>query len=162
MDRQKTALYRCIEDLGRQIKALGDPKNRGYQYASIYELVADQGRPFTARPLPPAFEKMSPKECFRNASIVAIRHAGAGIMYCEGYVNTLPGNIVPILHAWCIDRDENIIDPTLAYQPHIEYIGIPFDLRFMLYTFEIHKAGSLLDDWKNGWPLLKDFKAHRR
>lgn len=162
MDKQKTALHLHIEDIGKQIRATCMPGTKGYQYASIYELVADQGRYFTSQPLPPPFRRMRPKECFHNAATTAIRHHELGIMYCEGYVNVLKNNIVPLLHAWCVDHNGNVIDPTIGYQPHTQYIGIPFELDFVIHAYGVRKAGSILDDWQNGWPLLKDFEAHRR
>jgi len=61
-----------------------------------------------------------PRECFWNAMVLAIWSNGR-----LGYVVGLLDETIP--HAWCIDTNDNVIDPTLPDRPRGSYLGIVLD-----------------------------------
>ena len=66
------------------------------------------------------------KECFKNAYQLSFTK---NLTYCEGYAVSKILNF-PVEHAWCIDNDNNVIDPT--WNDGIEYFGIPFSMEFII------------------------------
>jgi hypothetical protein len=65
-------------------------------------------------------------ECFRNAMNLALDHQD--YIYCEGYAT---GGLMPVQHAWCLDQEGRVVDPTWHHLPSKpghkdrgEYIGI--------------------------------------
>lgn len=87
------------------------------------------------------------KQCFMNAYKLADRDHT--LTYVEGFAN----GIIPVHHAWCVDRHDNVVDPT--WRDGQDYFGVPFQLRAVVEGILRREAyGSLIDDWEAGWPLL--------
>jgi hypothetical protein len=94
----------------------------------VQEYVGREGIDCQAQALPSRFRPMTPQYCFANASKLMRRK---GLRYCEGYVwrTSFP---ITIHHAWVIDDQNRVIDPTLERPEECEYLGIVFtadDLR---------------------------------
>lgn len=91
------------------------------------------------------------KHCYDNSREALLEYPG--LTYIEGYVTSL----IPIAHAWNIDGNSDVVELTLRekYSPVKErsYFGVSFDTEYVLET-----GGSLIDDWRNDWPLLRDAK----
>lgn len=79
-----------------------------------------------AQPLPAKYPPMTPTYCFQNTAILVRRRRG--LRYCEGYVirNSFP---FPIHHAWAIDANDRVIDPTLERPEECQFLGFPIDLK---------------------------------
>lgn len=88
--------------------------------------------------------RATPKECFKNATLVAM--ADPGMTYVEGFV-TVHG--VPIQHAWNVDADGRLIDRTLDnHDRRIEhYFGIPFSTFYVTKALRINRVYGLLDGY---------------
>lgn len=54
------------------------------------------------------FTPMKPKECFSNAVELALKN---DFLYCEG-IAVSSDLMFPIHHAWCVDTEGEVIDPT--------------------------------------------------
>jgi hypothetical protein len=121
-------------------------KPKGFKYSCIEEFVLKNGKNFPYKPLPPSVKRGEPKMCFKNATQLMIDRDD--LTYVEGYALS----IIPIMHAWCIDEDGNVVDPTM---PMCEYYGIPFDSAFVIGTMLRRKYYGIIDDWENGWPMLR-------
>ena len=123
----------------------------------------------------------APKQCFYNAQMITLADSyreTPRVKYYEGYVFT---GFMPILHAW-ITLDDKIVDVTLSTDPESglkfaqgqppqedlrdrvlgvipdgwEYLGVPMDTDYVTSTLLRHTASlSLIDNWQDGWPLLK-------
>ena len=109
----------------------------------LQEFILRHGQQFTAQHLPKRYKMRVPKNCFYNAQALARRSQrltrpaySFALRYVEGYV--LSPN-VPILihHAWCVDRDDRVIDVTLqdwstreSVAAECEFYGIVFERRF--------------------------------
>ncbi|GGB13913.1 hypothetical protein GCM10011491_46940 [Brucella endophytica] len=109
------------------------------QYGKIFE-PADANPAWIARG--PA------KQCFDNATKVLISRLAAGdtaIRYAEGYAMDM-GLPIPIQHAWLVDADNNVIDPTWCDAPDNLYFGIVFETKFVLDMIGIKKSAGILVD----------------
>ena len=85
----------------------------------------------------------TPKECYANAAHLAIWNKK--LTYCEGQVHT----IMPIEHAWCIDEDGVVVDPTLDTDGRVGdihgYFGVPFRTDYLKRALMANKVYGLLD-----------------
>lgn len=89
------------------------------------------------------------KYCYDNSREAL--HEYPSLTYVEGYVTS----VIPIAHAWNIDGNSEVVELTLRekYSPAKDrsYFGVSFDTEYAMET-----GGSLIDDWRNDWPLLRD------
>ena len=111
---------------------------------TIHSFVIEHGVYFQGTPLPDYCEKMEAKECFYNCTILS---SSTGLTYVEGFVVRKDINF-PIHHAWCIDDDGTVIDPTLDDPENCEYFGIPLHPDFVLEQVEISGMAGILDNYK--------------
>ena len=87
---------------------------------NLYGLVRDHGihtDPHNLSPIQPPKGPM--KLCFMNAYNLAIEDDR--LTYVEGFAL----NIIPIHHAWNIDREGRLVENTWK-TPGVEYFGVPF------------------------------------
>lgn len=76
---------------------------------------------------PPRGLQRGPKRnCFGNAMHAAI--ANPDLIYCEGYANA----VIPTMHAWCVDGEGTVWDPTWDEEQGRDYYGIPFNIDFVV------------------------------
>ena len=90
---------------------------------------------------------MTPKQCFHNCGALVQRRAD--LTYCEGYAMK---ELIPIHHAWCIDSDGRVIEPTLR-KPAVEYIGVRFPTSYVADT-QTSENGSMILQWQNKFPIF--------
>ena len=154
-------------------------KPEGFVYGSLYEYFAMKGAPSPASKAAHSVRKeiwkevasISPKikQCFYNAQQLALFKKG--YVYFEGFVTTDIG--FPIHHGWCVTDSGILVDPTLRINHNKRFtmnncvIGEPpagweYHGRWFPNSAiekmwrETEEAGSLVDDWRNRWPLLKE------
>lgn len=113
-------------------------KRFGHHPPLVEQFLLDHAREFEANPRPAWVEQMTPKMCFMNCFLL-VDEQRSGLLgedvpeltYCEGFVFS-SGLPIPIHHAWCIQPDDTLIEPTLQQRPDetVTYFGIevPFDL----------------------------------
>lgn len=82
--------------------------------------IRDHGAVFTSQPLPAEFERGPKKQCFMNAGRLALERDD--LFYCEGVAHS----VIPVEHAWCIDREGRVIDPTWDEPERCTYVGVAF------------------------------------
>lgn len=66
------------------------------------------------------------KQCFKNAFVLASSNPG-GLAYVEGLALT---SGIPLHHAWCVDPDGNVIEPTWPDLGQA-YFGVALDIDAM-------------------------------
>ncbi len=94
-------------------------------------------------------KRKEPKECFKNATILML--SDLDLTYVEGKVGV---HGLPIDHAWCVDPDGFVIDPTLDFgiagdgmDRITGYFGVPFRREYVLEAMNANGYFGLLDGW---------------
>ncbi len=130
----------------------------GWKYATMEGLVLDVGREYTPRPLPDDVQLGTVKECFQNATELAMSREG--LTYVEGYATSGTTGIA-VHHAWVVDEDGNVIDNTWRNIDTGEssvgtaYIGIPVSAADHFLAMERYRLWGVLDLWENNFPALR-------
>lgn len=122
----------------------GRLRPEGWTYTGMEDFLLDRGTFWTAAPLPPNVRQMTPKACFWNALKMAQRHRRTW-----RYVEGLALGILPVHHAWVVDADGVVIDPTWE-TPGRAYFGVVFDVDERLVA-----EGPVLDNWRKGFPVYR-------
>lgn len=121
-----------------------------FKYHSIEAFVLKNGKEMGKRSeRSDNYPKAKQKECFRNAYLLAVEH---DLTYCEGYAM----GIIPVLHAWCLDKDDLVIDVT--WKDGTEYVGVPFQTKYISRILLERKSYGIIDNWEMKWPLLRGEK----
>ncbi|HWA82757.1 MAG TPA: hypothetical protein VG820_04960 [Fimbriimonadaceae bacterium] len=88
---------------------------------------------------------MEPGQCYRNARILAQERPGE-LHFFEGvygrFLKEAPNVVAVCGHAWCLDRDGQIVEPTVAAGEAGFYYGVPVPHREL---GEIEKSPFLID-----------------
>lgn len=98
---------------------------------ALNELLLRHGVEYTGAPKPKDVRWGRKKLCFMNAFNLATRRPE--LTYVEGYgCWSFPG----MLHAWCVDAEGRVIDPTWRYTtaqaPTVEYLGLPMKTEWVI------------------------------
>lgn len=121
-----------------------------FQYFGVEDYLLQHGSFFVPKPLPPTIRPMPLQQCFTNSLRVALRTKA--YHYVEGYALGL----IPIHHAWLIDKDGNVADPTWASGNTTlgtAYFGVEFDVSAVRLA---HRVGcSVLEDYRRDFPVLQ-------
>lgn len=126
-------------------------------YCCLEEFILKNGRRFEMiSSLPPDIKQGKAGNCFENAYWVALENKHK-YYYCEGYVMA-NRNTLPVFHSWVVNRQREVIDPTCPFGRY--YYGIAFRLSYVCqWLLKNNGHKSIIDNWMQGWPLLKDSKA---
>ena len=116
----------------------------------LEQWLLDHGQYGIVEPSPPAREwpATTPQACYENALIAAMQWDD--LTYVEGYV--MPDHGFPIHHAWLVDSDGRVLDPTLDYQADWVYFGVPLTTEHIVaVSFETGRSGPYTDGLN--WPV---------
>ncbi len=98
------------------------------------------------------------KECFMNAYQLATGHSG--YTYVEGYATTEKVGI-PLDHAWVVDKEGRVVDPT--WKDGNAYFGVPIKADYLLKTAVKTRVYGVLShtnmDLLRGKDKIEDIKA---
>lgn len=134
-----------------------------WYYAGPPDFVLRHGECFEASPLPrpyPYRRYRAKQACFFNAGRLVFEHPDA-LTYVEGYAFGAPELPTPILHAWCVEGDGRVIDPTWQHIPQRgPYFGVRFhtqvvSLMWLAWNKSNDKIGPIIDDAQRNWVLLQ-------
>lgn len=110
------------------------------------------GQNWTSQPCPSQYRAAMPAKknatfCYYNAFMLL---HNKNLRYCEGHL-VRGGSTVPvqIQHAWCVDKQGRVVDPTWAYHPDTVYFGVPFTTKAVCRAIRESKneAEGLFTDW---------------
>ena len=141
----------------------------GWAYNNSANFLLQHGVWYAPRPLPDKIARGTPKACFGNALVAAVRY---GLHYVEGYAN----KIIPVEHAWCANDDGRLYEVTWP-EIGVAYLGVAFSAeRAAAATWNGHanvlwdmiQGNPLLqhpwtgEDFKKKWPLSPRIEQIRR
>ena len=82
----------------------------------LERFILECGQDFKPAKRPKGLRKMTDKQCYRNATVLSRER---GLHYAEGFA----ASIIPVLHAWCVDDNGTVIDPTWRHPETAAYRG---------------------------------------
>lgn len=118
-----------------------------YLYSGEADFLLRHGQVFPVRAMPPDVPMGLPRRCFSNAAELALRERDR-FLYCEGYALA----VIPTAHAWCLDRDGFVVDPT--WPAGEQYWGVAFRADYLYRTLLQNRQTGLLMNYAGGWPLF--------
>ena len=130
-----------------------DPLPR-LHYVGFDQMVLKHGLLFkhgpNVTPTEREYSATTPKQCFLNATHAALEHRD--LTYVEGFAYN---GILPIHHAWLVDEDGVVHDPTWASMQGREgeediYIGIPFKTDWLLRHLAEKETYGVYGEWGEG------------
>lgn len=134
----------------------------GFHYRGIEDLLLREGRVFRPVELPRRYQRHAGpmKACFENTQRL-VRRFPHELHYAEGYAVS---SLFPVLHAWAVDRDGQMVDPTWEWRAGDQWhdpeagaaIGLVFPTAVIVKPRRSGQSLSLLDDWTNRWPYLRE------
>lgn len=86
------------------------------------QTVVERGRLMPHRPRPADVSQGAARDCYRNALLLAQRRDD--LVYCEGWA----AGMIPVEHAWCVDGDGAVVDPTWDDDTGHVYFGVGLDV----------------------------------
>jgi hypothetical protein len=112
----------------------------------LHEFILKYGQVYAGQNLPKKYRLRRIKQCFRNAK--AITERSKVLTYCEGFVASKEIPLI-IHHAWAVNRQGEVIDPTLRGYKDLtasggergHYMGVLFPQWFVKRYWD----GALLD-----------------
>jgi hypothetical protein len=120
---------------------------------TFHEFVLEYGWWYEPTETPKQLLLGTQRQCHKNA--FDLTFIDDSLIYCEGYA-LFESGMIPTIHAWVTDGQGRAIDNTWQ-QPGVAYAGVPFKSIFVGMTALRNRAAvSLLDDWKNKYPLRGD------
>lgn len=126
------------------LRLLADCEHRFGPAQALLQFGRDFG---VGAPLPVGVESGRRKECYKNAAHVMLNRND--VFYAEGYGLNLKDAPVPIEHAWVVDVQGNVIDPTWRGAADHAYFGIAFNKEFVSQALVSNGGDAgILSDWK--------------
>jgi hypothetical protein len=130
--------------------------NLDWKYGGFEELILDCGIEMNFTPLPENIERGLPKNCYYNC--FELLKNNFALTYCEGYALD-PELPLPLIHAWLVDNDGKVIDPTWD-DCNAAYLGIPFDTKWFISLLRSRRREDCLavieSNYLEGFSLLKE------
>jgi hypothetical protein len=97
---------------------------------------------------------MPANQCFQNAYHLAF--ASNDLTYCEGWGD--PGRDGLFLHAWCVNEQGKVVDPTWhrdsGYEP-ASYLGVRFPLSLVEASITANDYYGVFCVWPTQYEILR-------
>ena len=122
-------------------------------FKSLESFILEKGESFDSEKYPAKYQSWrgKMKDCFKNAFWLAIENED--LTYVEGYALS----IIPVLHAWCVDKQNRVIDPTWPDQENCQYYGVKFEKEFVRKFITKSKIYGLLGgDWRSAREIIEN------
>lgn len=86
----------------------------------IERFILECGKDFKGVKRPKGIRKQRDGACYCNATLLAFENKE--LAYVEGYA--IHDGLFPMLHAWCVTKTGEVVDPTWRYPEKSEYRGV--------------------------------------
>jgi len=144
---------RAVMETKRQANEhnFGNSRPVDWVYDGMEDFLLQHGRFWVPRPLPDRIARMTPNFCFDNAFKLASRRKN--LRYCEG----IAAGIIPMHHAWCVDEDNNVIDPTWAStETNVgdAYFGVTFHVT-LVRQYRSNDCTAVLNNWTSRFAIYR-------
>ena len=142
--------------LSTMVGLRGNPPE-GFEYGGVHDFILKNGRAFQSpTSLPSDVRQRKLGLCFMNA--YQLVDGRPDLTYVEG-IASYKG--IPIDHAWAVDKDNHVIDPTWAgnkdYLPgDHKYFGVKIPIETVRKTIFVRGKYGVLYNPEQGFPLLKE------
>ena len=150
------------KELEDRVKGLGTSLSRpmtilgtDLPHHEVSKYLEKNGKEWEAAPLPSDIKMGTPKECYSNATHLILRHPE--LSYCEGiaYPGDLPSSL-GFLHAWAVDKDGKVVDPTFREPEKAKYFGVKYDNdKYLKHIQKTETYGVLGGSDKSAEKVLK-------
>lgn len=114
-------------------------------YFCLMDFILQRGREWKPGKVCWAKGKMN---CFRHASKAALRNRD--YTYVEGYAAL----IIPVHHAWIVDKNGFVIETTWP-RTGVSYYGIPFRTDWIRKQQRESDYPSIIDQWTTDWKTMR-------
>jgi hypothetical protein len=135
--------YETMSPLRREL----EQQKAAFGSRPLNDFMLQYGRDYQIGPDTFAGPRATARECYKNATHLAIENPA--LTYVEGKVATMG---IAIDHAWCIDADGIVIDPTLkpakaddTFARIHGYFGVPFRTDYLHKAILANNCYGLLD-----------------
>lgn len=117
--------------------------------SELAKFLLKHGQYFTSQELPDEYPYDEQKMCFCNAANHAI--GDESLTYVEGYAI----NMIPCMHAWCVDTGGNVIDTTWRNSEDCIYFGVPFDTKYLRRVLLERQYYGVIESPETDYALLR-------
>lgn len=130
-------------------------------YTSQEDFVKQNGQFFTGQKYPKKYSKGrgEKKLCYTNAFNLVQRFPE--LIYVEGF--GMSKNVpFPIQHAFCVNSEGSVVDPTWDNQEESIYFGVKFNWDYVVETILRTKHYGIIDNWYERFPLVVGKVGHQK
>jgi hypothetical protein len=144
-----------VSEMREHLEATRDAWIKFGQPMPLLDFLLEHGQDYAIGPETYAGPRGEAKACYMNATHLAL---GKDLTYVEGKI-TVCG--IAIEHAWCVNGDGLVVDPTLTtgsdgtYNGVGNYFGIPFQADYVRKACLKNKVYGLLDGFGSRKTLPK-------
>ena len=123
--------HAALRDMASRMGTGADWKNppfiMGEQHhtATINAYLNAHGQEWTAQKLPAGVKRGRMGACYDNATQLVLMQSD--LRYCEGVAYTGRDTPFAYLHAWAVDKDGKVVDPTWDQPEKARYFGVAYD-----------------------------------
>lgn len=139
-----------LNNILNQIVTLVSGNKNELKYCCVEEFVLKNGNYYEINNKSFDIRYGEKGDCFKNALNFSMFK---GLTYCEGYSLI---RSIPMLHAWCVDKDNFVVDPTWDEDMNTGiYFGVKFPSDFVWTIVIKQTVYGILDSYMAGFPCLK-------
>lgn len=129
-----------LQDSAALMKTVG--ARTDWKYRGFEQLVLECGTMMEPKPLPKTIKMGQPRVCYANCQRLVLKNRS--LTYVEGYAMAA-GVSLPLHHAWLLDTDGYVIDPT--WEPFgCCYLGIPLSTAWVKSIWNSRKQQGRIDE----------------
>jgi hypothetical protein len=128
---------------------------------ALARFLLEHGRQWEAAFCDPEFASGRALACYNNSQDILQydlrRETPSGLVYVEGLASaSFESEPCPTLHAWLVDPQGRVVDPTWREAERCTYFGIPFHAGYVLETIRTCGPCPMIDNRLNKWELVRN------